>query len=64
MEYRQGGLLDPISGASAFSFWPYEADLISMLRDAGYSQVHVLGKELLSRMLHNYVHSRVVRCCM
>ncbi len=52
MEYREGGLGDPISGASAHSFWPYEGDLIAMLRDAGYSRVDVLGKDLLNRMPH------------
>jgi hypothetical protein len=52
MEYREGGLGDPISGASPFSFWPLEADLIAMIRDAGYSRVEVLGKDLLNRMPH------------
>lgn len=52
LEYREGGLSDPISGASAFSFWPYESDLITMLRDAGYTRVDVLGKDLLNRMPH------------
>lgn len=52
MDYREGGLGDPISGASPSSFWPYEADLVAMLRDAGYNRVDVLGKDLLNRMPH------------
>jgi hypothetical protein len=52
MEYREGGMRDPISGASAFSFWPYEADLTAMLRNAGYSRIDVLGKDILNRMPH------------
>lgn len=52
MEYREGGMIDPISGASAFSFWPTEADLIAMLRDAGYTRVDVLGRDVLNRMPH------------
>lgn len=52
MEYREGGLTDPISGASPASFWPREADLVAMVRNAGYSRVEVLGKDLLNRMPH------------
>lgn len=52
MEYREGGLDDPVSGASHVSFWPYENDLIAMARAAGYSRVEVIGKDLLNRMPH------------
>lgn len=52
MEYREGGLADPISGVSSISFWPGEADLLAMLRDAGYGRVEILGKDLLNRMPH------------
>ncbi len=52
MEYREGGMGDPISGASPASFWPIEADLVAMIRDAGYSRVEVLGRDLLNRMPH------------
>jgi hypothetical protein len=45
-------MIDPVSGASPFSFWPKEADLISMLHDAGYRRVDVLGRDLLNRMPH------------
>lgn len=52
MEYREGGLADPISGTSPASFWPAEPDLLAMIRDAGYSRVEVLGKDFLNRMPH------------
>ncbi len=52
MEYREGGRSDPISGTSPFSFWPLEADLIAMLRDAGYTRIEILGKDILNRMPH------------
>jgi hypothetical protein len=52
MAFREGGLGDPISGASAFSFWPTQADLIAMVHDAGYSRVEVVGRDVLNRMPH------------
>jgi hypothetical protein len=52
MDYREGGLSDPISGASPTSFWPHEGDLVAMVRAAGYERVDVLGKDLLNRMPH------------
>jgi hypothetical protein len=52
MDYREGGLSDPISGASPTSFWPLEADLLAMLRNAGFTRIDVLGKDLLNRMPH------------
>jgi SAM-dependent methyltransferase len=52
MEYREGGMADPFSGASAMSFWPYESDLIAMLHDAGYSRVEVIARDILNRMPH------------
>jgi SAM-dependent methyltransferase len=51
-EYREGGVSDPISGMSPTSFWPLEADLLAMIRDAGYRRVEVLGRDLLNRMPH------------
>lgn len=50
--YREGGIGDPLSGMSPTSFWPFEADLIAMIRAAGYTRVHVLGKDLANRMPH------------
>ena len=50
--YREGGLADPLSGMSPTSFWPFEADLIAMIRAAGYTRVDVLGKDLANRMPH------------
>ncbi len=52
MNYREGGLADPVSGASPHSFWPHEADLVAMVRAAGYERVDVLGKDLLNRIPH------------
>lgn len=52
MKYREGGADDPVSGASPTSFWPYEADLLAMVREAGYPRVEVLGRDLLNRMPH------------
>ena len=52
MAFREGGIGDPISGASAFSFWPRQADLIAMVRDAGYTRVEVLGRDFVNRMPH------------
>ncbi len=45
--WQEGGLADPLSGMSKASFWPYEADLIRMLNDAGFPKVSVLGKDLV-----------------
>jgi hypothetical protein len=45
-------MADPFSGASAMSFWPYEADLIAMLHDAGYTRVEVIARDILNRMPH------------
>ncbi len=50
MTYREGGWSDPLSGASATSFWPYESDLVAMMRDAGYARVEIVGKDLVNRM--------------
>ena len=38
--------LRPVSGMSPVSLLPYEADLIAMIKDAGYSRISVLGKDL------------------
>lgn len=51
-EYREGGMADPVSGASPVSFWPDEPDLIAMLHDAGYTRVEILGRDLLNKMPH------------
>lgn len=32
----------PNSGLQRFSFWPFKQDLLHMLQDAGYGQVHIL----------------------
>jgi SAM-dependent methyltransferase len=49
---KEGGEKDPISGMSSRSFWPYEADLLAMLRDAGYANISVLGKDLQNHSPH------------
>jgi hypothetical protein len=45
-------LANPVDGMSSSSFCPYEADLIEMLKDAGYSQVSVLGRDLQNHAPH------------
>jgi hypothetical protein len=50
--FREGGKNDPPSGMSPVSFWPYEADLIAMVKHAGYSRISVLGKDLLNNAPH------------
>jgi hypothetical protein len=52
MEYREGGIQDPISGMSPISLQPYEADLLNLLRDVGYDQISVLGRDLQNRSPH------------
>lgn len=52
MLYREGGARDPLSGLSDHSIWVFEADLLQMLRDAGYSKVSVLGKDLQNQTPH------------
>jgi hypothetical protein len=44
--YREAGRHDPLSGLSPLSFWPCETALVAMVRDAGYSRISVLGKDL------------------
>jgi hypothetical protein len=51
-EYVEGGLSDGLSGMSPSSFWPYEPDLIAMVRDAGYSKISVLGRDLQNTSPH------------
>jgi SAM-dependent methyltransferase len=51
-QYREGGLEDPHSGLSRFSLWPYEEDLIRMLEDAGYNEIHLLGRDLHNQKPH------------
>lgn len=50
--HDEGGLRNPISGMSSKSFWPYEADLIRMIKDVGYKNVHVLGRDLQNGTPH------------
>jgi hypothetical protein len=38
--FREG--TDPNSGLQQFSFWPFKQDLLRMLQDAGYGQVHII----------------------
>lgn len=49
---REGGKNDPPSGMSPVSFWPYGADLIAMVKHAGYSRISVLGKDLQNNAPH------------
>ncbi len=44
--------LEAIRGMSPVSLWPYEADLIAMIGDVGYSRVSVLGKDLQNGVPH------------
>ena len=50
--FREDGIENPISGMSPTSLWPYEGDLIKMIKDAGYSRVSVLGRDLLNNTPH------------
>jgi hypothetical protein len=52
MQWREGGLAQPLSGMSPVSLWPYEADLVAMIRDVGYSKLSVLGKDLQNGIPH------------
>jgi hypothetical protein len=51
-QWREGGLMDPASGMSPVSLWPYESDLIAMIHDAGYQRISVLGKDLQNGRAH------------
>jgi hypothetical protein len=51
-EWWKEDLADPGSGMSPSSFCPYEADLIEMLKDAGYSQISILGRDLQNHSPH------------
>lgn len=51
-EHREGGLTDPISGMSPVSVMLYEEDLLTLLREVGYSRVSVLGKDLQNGLQH------------
>jgi len=51
-EHREGGLADPISGMSPMSVILYEEDLLSLLREVGYSRISVLGKDLQNASPH------------
>ena len=43
--YREGGMTDPRSGTSLSSIWLYEAHMLNLLREAGYTRIDVLGKD-------------------
>jgi hypothetical protein len=45
-------LANPVDGMSPRSFCPYEEDLIEMLKDAGYSQISILGRDLQNYSPH------------
>jgi hypothetical protein len=45
-------LVNPVDGMSSSSFCPYEADLIEMLKGAGYSQISILGRDLQNHFPH------------
>ncbi len=42
----------PGSGRAEVGFWPYEDDLVRMLRDAGFGNVEIAGKELFNNTPH------------
>ena len=50
--FREGGLESALSGLSDFSTWLYEADLLELIRGAGYQTVEVLGKDVQSGLPH------------
>jgi SAM-dependent methyltransferase len=50
--YKEGGYDDGPSGLSDRALWPSEADLVAMLRTAGYSSVSVLGRDLQAGWPH------------
>lgn len=52
MRWIDGGLANPLGGLGPYSVWPYEEDLIRLVRDAGYSRVDVLGKDLQAGAPH------------
>jgi hypothetical protein len=45
-------LASPVDGMSPQSFCPYEEDLLEMLKDAGYSQISILGRDLQNYSPH------------
>jgi SAM-dependent methyltransferase len=51
-EFREDGIHNPLSGMSPTSLWPCEGDLTRLLRDVGYQQVSVLGRDLQNRIRH------------
>jgi hypothetical protein len=55
-EYREGGLADPHSGLESASFWPYEADLLDMIRDSGFGRVVVLDRPRRERDPYELVY--------
>jgi SAM-dependent methyltransferase len=44
--FQEWGETDPNGGLSSYSTWLYEPDLIELVREAGYSRVDVLGKDV------------------
>jgi SAM-dependent methyltransferase len=60
MRCVEGGQADPVSGMSPSSFWLYEADLLTMLRNCGYNTISVLGKDLQNSTPHITILARSV----
>lgn len=50
--YSEHGVADALSGMSPASFWPTEQALIQMLTRAGYTRIHLLGKDIQNRHPH------------
>jgi methyltransferase family protein len=48
MSYREGGIADPRSGTGPRSIWLFEEHLVDLLREAGYTRIDVLGKDVQS----------------
>jgi hypothetical protein len=50
--FTEGGISDPIMGMSPKSVWPFEPDLLALIRDCGYRTIHVLGRDLQNGTAH------------
>ena len=50
--FSDGGPDDPLAGLSPFSRWLFRDDLVRLLHNCGYHQVHVLGRDLQAGLPH------------
>jgi hypothetical protein len=54
--YSEGSLTDPHSGLQPMSFWPYEPDLLEMIRDAGFDRIDILDRPRRERDPYELVY--------